>query len=163
MGLIRMGDPIKYPDTDIKITKGIKYILDSVWREYREAARRENQLERDGKTVYVSGRQAPPEEVMGHFHTRGIVELGEKPIHIDGRWTDVWDVWVAQRRLYRVKKSVKPKVKSKRPVDDITKGILDVTKVGVVGIMGMGLLGAMGGMLRKSKKIRPKAKKCRCK
>jgi len=168
MGLLRYGDPQSFPDTDIMIKRGIRYELDSTWTGRDQAYEREKQLEMDRKTVYVLDRYAPPEESHQHFNMRGIPELGEKSVHIDGRFTHVWDVWVAAGREYRRKRIVKPKTKrvisNKAPMDDLTNGILNVTKAGVIGVVGMGIVGAMGTMLRKkSRKSKPITKKCRCK
>jgi len=111
MGLIRYGDPEGFPDIDTMERRGIKYNLDTVWRGDWEAANREKQLSQDGKTVYVLSRYAPPEEVVSHLPHRGIPEIGEKPIHLDGRYTLVYDVWVAAGRTYRKKQSATPKLK----------------------------------------------------
>lgn len=108
-----MGDPDRYPDTDTMIRRGIKYNLDMVVLHRFEAENRERQLEANGKTVYILSRFAPPEETMNHMPTRGIPELGEPEVHLDGRNKQVFDVWVAVGRTYRVKKKVQ-KPKSKR-------------------------------------------------
>jgi hypothetical protein len=203
MGLLRMGDPIGRPDTDIMVKSGIKYELDSIWTSGLQANRREKQLEANGKVVYSLERMAPPEEVMQHLHTRGMEDLGEEKVHLDGRYTKVFDVWVAAGRTYRRKQIVKPKVKmisiknkkysrswedwvgddyatsrrkiyqkpktnrvlhKKTGMNDITNGVIQVTKAGVAGTIGMGVVGMLGGMLRKkSLKIKPKTKRCRCK
>lgn len=108
-----MGDPDRYPDTDTMIRRGIKYNLDMVVLHRYEAENRERQLEANGRTVYILPRSAPPEETMNHMPTRGIPELGEPEVHLDGRNKQVFDVWVAVGRTYRVKKKVQ-KPKSKR-------------------------------------------------
>lgn len=112
MGLIRYGDPEGYPDIDIMVRRGVKYYLDSVWRGDWEAVMREEQLTKKGKVVYILDRYAPPEEVKGHFPIRGIPDLNEKVI-LDGRYTKVYDVWVAIGKRYRKKKIVKSKSKRK--------------------------------------------------
>ena len=116
MGLIRMGDPYGSSDTDTMVVRGLVLHLDSVWRGDWEADNRAKQLEKDGKTVYVIPRGAPPEEVKSHYHTRGIPEIGEPNVHIDGRTTTVFDVWVIKKRIgkRRIKKTkTKPKLKRK--------------------------------------------------
>jgi hypothetical protein len=193
MGLLRMGDPIGHPDTDIMRELGIRYELDSIWTSGFQARGREKQLELNGKVVYQSKRMATPEEAHQHLNTDE---------HKDGRYTEVFDVWVAAGRTYRKNQMIKPKLKmigvnnkeytknwekwvgddyvasrrklyqkpkTKRSIstkyndNDITNDILQVTKAGVTGVVGMGVVGMLGGMLRKHKKAKPKVKKCRCK
>ena len=113
MGLLRYGDTLANPDTDVMIKRGIRYELDSVWTSRYQARSRESQLETNGKTVYVLDRMAPPEEVNQHMHTRGIPELGEEAVHLDGRFTPVYEVWVAVGRTYRKKVTNNPKPKRK--------------------------------------------------
>jgi len=112
MGIIRMGDPYKFPDTDVMIKRGVKYILDMTVLHSHEAKQRERQLESNGKNVYILQRFAPPEETMNHMITRGIPEIGEKEVNLDGRNKQVFDVWVASGRTYR-KKTNKSKLKRK--------------------------------------------------
>jgi hypothetical protein len=113
MGLIRYGDPEEFPDIDIMERRGVRYYLDSVWRGDWEAVNREKQLSAKGKTVYIIDRYAPPEEVMGHLISRGIEGIDTYKVRLDGKYTRVWDVWVAVKKLYRKKKVSKiPKRKS---------------------------------------------------
>lgn len=116
MGLIRMGDPYGSPDTDTMIVRNLLLHLDSVWRGDWEAEQRVKQLEDDGKTAYVLPRGAPPEEVKSHFHTRGIAELGEPEVYLDGRTTTVFDVWVVKKRIGRKRKKTVSKAKPKRKI-----------------------------------------------
>lgn len=116
MGLIRMGDPFGFPDTDTMVVRNLLLHLDSVWREEWEANKRAQQLEKDGKTVYILPRGAPPEEVKGHYHTRGIPELGEPDVRLDGKLTTVFDVWVVKKRLGRRRKKTSSKAKPKRKI-----------------------------------------------
>lgn len=160
MGLIRYGDPSKFPDIDSVVVRGVKYKLDTVWRYRNEAESRKQQLEDGGGIVFIQWREAPPEEVQSHYINRGIPELGEK-VHLDGSYTKVWDVWIAASRTYRKRSTSNPK--SKRQSDDLTSGILNVTKAGVTGVVGMGVVGMLGGMLRKKHKSVKKVKRCRCK
>ena len=109
MGLLRYGDPKKFPDTDIMVKRGVKYVLDSTWTGLMPARHREKQLTDTGNVVYTLDRYAPPEEAMQHLHTRGIPELGEKSVHLDGRTTHVWDVWIAAGHVIATKESMLPK------------------------------------------------------
>jgi hypothetical protein len=102
MGLLRMGDPIGHPDTDIMRELGIRYELDSIWTSGFQARGREKQLELNGKVVYQLKRMATPEEAHQHLNTDE---------HKDGRYTEVFDVWVAAGRTYRKKQMTKPKLK----------------------------------------------------
>ena len=111
MGLIRYGDPDGFPDIDTMEKRGIKYNLDTVWRGDWEAANREKQLTQDGKTVYILSRYAPPEEVKNHLPFRGIEGIDKEKVRLDGRYTLVYDVWVAVGRTYRKKQSTTPKLK----------------------------------------------------
>ena len=110
MGIIRMGEPELYPDTDTMVVRGIKYNLDMVTLKEYEAENRKRQLEMNGKTVYVQPRQAPPEETMNHMPNKEM----DGTVHLDGRRKWVWDVWVAVGRTYRKKTKRVQKPKSKR-------------------------------------------------
>jgi hypothetical protein len=113
MGLIRYGDPYGFPDIDVMERRGLILHLDTVWRHANEAQLRIELLEKDGKTAYVIERYAPPEEVQSHFSNKGIPELGER-VHVDEKYTKVYDVWVVVARKHRRKKKVsKPKPKRK--------------------------------------------------
>jgi hypothetical protein len=162
MGLVRYGDPAKFPDTDVMVRRGIRYELDTIWTSAYQARQRESQLEKTGNTVYVLDRYAPPEEVMQHLHVQGDASL-EIPYHIDGRYTHVWDVWVARKRITRVKKSSKPKTKRISMGDSLISGTLNVTKAAVIGSVGIGVMGGvMGAVMRKKRRGKSKVK-CRCK
>ena len=115
MGLLRYGDPRKFPDSDVKIKSGIKYELDSTWTSGVQAHKRETQLSDRGSIVYTLDRYAPPEEAMQHLHTRGLPELGEKPVHLDGRSTHVWDVWIAAGHVIATRESTTLNKKPKDP------------------------------------------------
>jgi len=162
MGIVRMGEPDKYPETDTMIRRGIKYNLDMVVLHYWEADKRQKQLESASKIVYILPRYAPPEEVQNHLPNRGIPELGEAEVHLDGRYKQVYDVWVVSGREYRKKSNKsKPKVDASQ---DFLNGVLNVTKAAIIGGVGIGIVGSMGGMLHRKKQIKnPKVKKCRCK
>lgn len=110
-----MGEPDRFPETDTMVRRGIKYNLDMVVLQYWEAEKRQRQLEANGKTVYILPRYAPPEESQMHMHNRGIPELGEPEVYLDGRYKQVYDVWVASGRTYRKRSNkLKPKVKKCR-------------------------------------------------
>jgi len=110
MGLLRIGDPIANPDTDVMVKRGIRYILDTIWTSGTEAREMERRLQMNGKIVYILDRYAPPEESHEHLNMPGDPSIGI-PEHLDGRFTHVWEVWVAKGRTYRKKTIQKPKPK----------------------------------------------------
>lgn len=124
MGMIRQGDPYGFPDIDVMERRGLVLHLDTVWRHENEARAREKQLEQQGKTVYVLSRYAAPEEVKNHQPTKLILpSYNEAPVHLDGRYTKVWDVWVVVARKHRKKKLMKSKAKRKPIKKSLKKAI----------------------------------------
>lgn len=117
MVVFRYGDPDNNPD-DRKTIGELSYQLDMVVSSKLSATRRAEQLYESGYYVVIEPRDAPPEEVLQHLHTRAFPEMREST-YLDGRSTPVWDIWVsnARRKLRlpkrRVKKVIKQKAKRK--------------------------------------------------
>jgi hypothetical protein len=116
MVIFKYGDPDNNPE-DRKTIGDMSYQLDMVVSSNLSATRRAEQLYESGYYVRIEPRDAPPEEVLQHLHTRAFPEMRENA-YLDGRMTPVWDVWVstARRKLkLRTRRNKKPtKPKSKR-------------------------------------------------
>ena len=74
-----------------------------------QAKNREHQLEMNGKTVYSLDRFAIPEEAHQHLDNPGQPDIGV-PSRADGRYTHVWDVWIATGKMYRKHKILKTQI-----------------------------------------------------
>lgn len=154
MGILRYGDPDNNPN-DRRIMNGILYELDMIVTSGREVGQRQRQLETAGKTIKIIDRYASPEESHEHYDT---------PEFKDGRFTKVWEIWVARRRItFRRKTMTRSKVsRKKEKKNDLADSALDITKAAVIGGLGIGLMAGMG-FRKKSKDNKSKAKRCRCK
>lgn len=148
MGILRYGDPDNNPN-DRRLMKGALYELDMIVTSGREVAMRKQQLETNGKNVEIISRFATPEEAHEHLST---------DTHKDGRFTKVWEIWIAIRRIrFRRKKMSRSKVVRKKSKNDLADAALDLTKAAVIGTVGLGLMAGMG-FRKKSRKSAVKVK-----
>jgi hypothetical protein len=113
MVIFRYGNPENNLE-DRKTIGDMSYQLDMVVSSKLNADRRAEQLYQSGYYVTIEPRNAPPEEVLQHLHTRAFPEMREST-YLDGRYTPVWDIWVssARRKLKLAKRRIKKSSKTK--------------------------------------------------